>query len=96
MVTKKKESAKEEVLITPIDKCNALLLHEHRQGEVLALENLKYTADAASNAAFRYLIGYRRLVDPLERYTASSKKVGIYVVIAFLAGAAACFYAFNI
>ena len=76
--------------------CNDLMVHEYRQGDVPSLENLKYTADEASNAAYRYLRGVRRLADPFEKPAMGRRKIAIVVMLAFIAGAVACFYAFNI
>jgi hypothetical protein len=101
-MTKQNCSSSEEKVIStsgnpfvkPIDKCNELLIHEHKEWDVPSLENLKHNNDAAVNAAYRYLTGYRRLVDPLNQPT--PKKWYAFVLLGFIAGAIACYYAFNI
>jgi len=79
--------------VKPIDKCNALLVHEFREWDVPSLENLKHSNDSGVDAAYRYLMGVRRLVDPVAE--PRSKKVYMAILFAFIAGAAACFYAFT-
>ena len=87
-----KESSTSGDFLKPIPKCNDYLHHEFKKWVIPSLENLQHDKDSGINAAYAYLTGYRRLVDPVAEPT--PRKWYAFLLLAFLAGAAACLYAF--